>query len=166
VKTRLLWGVAIVLALLALGSAWADRRAEADSPRARAEAMRQEVRAAQAEAEECLAALELARSRFEAQTRQTEALGARIRRLEALDDRGVPADSYDVYLETVERFNASIEGWELRGEAVTEEREECLAVVEDRNLLADSLRRILVEMGYLPPEEDLTPPPEAPNGST
>ncbi len=163
-KTRFLWGVALVLAAVVVHSAWSDRRAEADSPRVRAEAVRAEVRAAQVEAEACLAALELARARFEAQTRETGALGDRIRRLEALDDRGVPADSYDVYLETVERFNASIERWELRGEAVTEEREECLTLVEERNLLADSLRQILIEMGYLPAEEDLAPPLEAPDG--
>jgi hypothetical protein len=166
VRRKFLWGSAALVLLVYMGLAWTERRAERDSPRVRADAVREEVRLAQAEAERCMEHLAASNLRFQSQRRQTQAFQSRIDALEALDDRGVPADSYDVYLETVERFNASIEGWELRGEALVTTQQRCRALVEDRNVLADSLRRILVEMGYLPEEEaapdaDRDPAPQA-----
>jgi len=154
--------VAGFLVLAALYSAWAERRDARDSPLARAEDVRTQVRAAQSAVDTCLARLAVNESRFREQARQTEVLQGRIRRLEALDPRGVPADSYPEYLETVERFNAAIEGWEFRGEVLEDRQQECRALVEARNVLADSLRRLLVESGYLPEARPGVPPADSP----
>jgi hypothetical protein len=110
----------------------------------------------------CLARLAVNESRFREQARQTEVLQGRIRRLEAMDPRGVPADSYPDYLETVERFNAAIEGWELRGEVLEDRQQECRGLVEARNVLADSLRGLLVEAGYLPEARPGVHPADSP----
>ena len=157
VGSRGFWISIFVLLLAGMAlSAWLERRAERDSPRARAEAVQNQVRLAQAEAERCLDDLETSSLRFDAQQRETRALEERIEVLQSLDDRGVPADSYEVYLEAVDRFNASIERWEMRGEVLESTQSECRSLVEERNLLADSLREILVEMGYLP-DPDASP---------
>lgn len=153
-RRKLLWGGALVLVLIYMGSAILERRAQRDSPRAQAEAVREEVRLAQAEAERCMEELAASNLRFQSQTRQTRAFQSRIEALEALDARGVPADSYDIYLDMIDRFNASIEGWEMRGEALERTQQSCRELIEARNVLADSLRRILVDMGYLPGEEE------------
>jgi len=161
------WGVAGLVVIATLYSAWAERRDARDSPLARAEEVRVQVRAAQSAVDLCLARLAVSETRFREQARQTEVLQGRIRRLEGMDPRGVPADSYPEYLETVERFNAAIEGWELRGEVLEDRQQECRGLVEARNVLADSLRGLLVESGYLPgarpdvPAGDTAPPPGA-----
>ncbi|CAN5689530.1 hypothetical protein BH23GEM11_BH23GEM11_05040 [soil metagenome] len=144
------WGGAVLVVVASLYSAWSERRDARDSPLALAEEVRVEVRAAQSAVDTCLARLAANENRFRAQARQTEELQGRIRRLEALDPRGVPADSYPQYLETVERFNAAIEGWEIRGGVLEDRQQECRSLVEARNALADTLRTLLVESGYLP----------------
>jgi hypothetical protein len=156
------WGVAGFIVLATLYSAWAERRDARDSPLARAEEVRVQVRAAQSAVDTCLARLAVNESRFREQARQTQVLQGRIRRLEAMDPRGVPADSYPQYLETVERFNAAIEGWEFRGEVLEDRQQECRGLVEARNVLADSLRGLLVESGYLPEARPGDPPADSP----
>ncbi|TVP45720.1 MAG: hypothetical protein EA350_08480 [Gemmatimonadales bacterium] len=163
------WGVAGLMVLATLYSAWSERREARDSPLVLAEEVRAQVRAAQSAVDTCLARLAVSETRFRDQARQTEVLEGRIRRLEAMDPRGVPADSYPEYLETVERFNASIEGWETRGGVLEDRQQECRGLVEARNVLADSLRGLLVESGYLPevPPDPLPDvPPGAPEGDT
>jgi hypothetical protein len=145
-----LWGVAVLVVAVAAASAWNDRRLARDSPLTRAEQVRDQVRSMQSEADTCLELLAVSESRFRAQERETGELQERVRRLEGLHPEGVPADSYEVYLATVERFNAAVEGWETRGGILEDRQRECRTLVEARNVLADSLRGLLVDMGYLP----------------
>lgn len=147
---RVLWGVAVLLVAVAAASAWNDRRQARDSPLAWAEGVRDQVRSIQSEADTCLELLAVSESRFRDQERRTGELQERIGRLEGMHPEGVPADSYEVYLATVERFNAAIEGWETRGGILEDRQRECRALLEARNVLADSLRGLLVDMGYLP----------------
>jgi hypothetical protein len=149
-RNRILWAVVVVVVAVAAASAWNDRRQARDSPLARAEAVRDQVREAQSEADRCLELMAVSETRFRDQERETGELQERIRRLEGLHPEGVPADSYEVYLATVERFNAAIEGWETRGGILEDRQRECRALLGARNVLADSLRGLLVDMGYLP----------------
>jgi DNA repair ATPase RecN len=145
-----LWvGVALVVGVMIL-STWADRREARDSPLRQAEEVRDVVREARAGWEACLDTLDVVERRFRTQAEETERLQARIHRLEAMDPRGVPADSYEVYLEVVDRFNATVQGWEGRLAALRAREAACQDLLEARNELADSLRALLEDAGYLP----------------
>ncbi len=145
----LLWLGLLVVVGVIVATLWLDRREARDSPLRQAEVVRDEVREARAEWELCLDSLEVVERRFRTRAQASEALQARIRRLEGMDPRGVPADSYEVYLETVDRFNAGVPEWERELEALRARESVCQSLLESRNELADSLRGLLEEAGYL-----------------
>lgn len=134
-------------------SSWMERQAERDSPLRKAELLRGEVREAREAWEGCLDTLAVMERRFRTQARETEALGEQIRALEGLDPRGVPADRYEGYLDAVDRFNAGITAWGAWAVALERRQAECRGLIEARNVLADSLRLLLEEAGYLPSAE-------------
>lgn len=70
---------------------------------------------------------------------------ARIRELEARDPRGVPADSYTVYMHVFEQYGDSAAAWADRVDGLQADYERCRAVTEAHNARADSLRRLLLE---------------------
>lgn len=145
------WGVVLLIAVaISALTGWVQRRNYAASPRGQMELAREQVRDAQAGVDRCLEGLGMAEEAFVSQRTETEALRAQIRRLEAMDARGVPADSYVVYLETVDRFNASIERWGSRGDEVGGQYDTCRALIEDRNAKSDTFRVRLQTMGLLP----------------
>jgi hypothetical protein len=106
--------------------------------------IREDLRVLRAAADSCKSALEADQLRFETFDDRLDSMRTRVRDLEAIDARGVPADSYSVYLGAFDRYNDSISGWTTRADTVRARWERCLAVTEEHNLLADSLRRILV----------------------
>jgi hypothetical protein len=145
------WGLVLVFAVVVASlTGWVQRRNYAASPRGQMELAREQVRDAQGQVERCLEGLGVAEEAFVSQRTETEALRARIRRLEGMDLRGVPADSYTVYLETVDRFNASVERWGDRGDDLEGQWEACRELIEDRNARADTFRVRLQAMGLLP----------------
>jgi hypothetical protein len=127
-----------------------DQRQKANSPQARAERARLAVQEAQEGVDRCLEGLERSEARFRDQQSRTDAMAERIEALEGLHPQGVPVDSYAVYLELVEAFNASLAGWEAWGHALEEDQLRCAGEVRARNAQAELLRELLVEMGYLP----------------
>jgi hypothetical protein len=90
----------------------------------------------------CQAALPAEASVFEAFGQRADSLRARVRALEAIDPRGVPADSYRVYLDALERYNRTVDGWEPRADSLRARWDRCRDLTERHNLLADSLRRL------------------------
>lgn len=170
----LLWtGAALLLGGLLLATA-AERREARDSPVRAAERLQGEVREARAAWSSCLDSLDAMERRFRTQAEETEGLGARIRELEGLDPRGVPAARYEAYLDAVARYNAGIAAWEAWAEALDARQAACRTLLEARNVLADSLRTLLREAGYLPTMEedaeapaprDTLPLPPVPGGS-
>ena len=90
----------------------------------------------------CQTALPAEASAFEAYGQRADSLRARVRALEAIDPRGVPADSYRVYLDAFERYNRSVDGWEPRADSLRARWARCRDLTERHNLLADSLRRL------------------------
>jgi hypothetical protein len=145
------WGLVLLLAVgVSALTGWVQRRSYAASPRGQMELAREQLRAAQDDVERCLAGRDVAEREFTDQQTETQALRARIRRLEGLDARGVPADSYTVYLETVDRFNASVERWGDRGEDLDGIQSACRELIDARNAWSDTFRVRLEVMGLIP----------------
>lgn len=106
--------------------------------------LREELRVLRAAADSCATSLEADRMRFDSYDERIDSLRDRVRDLEAIDERGVPADSYQVYLSAFDRYNDSIAGWTRRADTVRARWDRCRMTTEEHNALADSLRRILV----------------------
>lgn len=148
-RTKLL---VLVIALAAIGfvavATALDRAAEARSPRAMAEAVREDVRTVRSSLDACLDRLDRLEAAFRTQERTTGSLRAQIDGLEAMDDRGVPAERYEEYLEAVEAFNESLPRWEERADSVRAHASRCRRLVTTHNTLADSLQRLVIDAGF------------------
>jgi hypothetical protein len=105
--------------------------------------MRAEVAGLRAEADSCRAALGVGQQELLSYNEQLDSLRARVREMEALHPRGVPADSYPVYMGVFEQYNDSVAGWDDRVDGLRSERERCIAITERHNVALDSLRRLL-----------------------
>lgn len=68
---------------------------------------------------------------------------------EALDERGVPEEEYDAYLEAFEGYNDSVAVWEARADSLRATEAVCRTLVERHNELTDSFRARLVEEGLM-----------------
>ena len=90
---------------------------------------------------------------FRTHSDAADSLAIRLKQLESLHVDGVPADSYPVYLDVFREYDDAVSGWDQKAEAAREAWEECRDLTENHNLLADSLRASLVEMGMWPDGE-------------
>ncbi len=142
---------AVLLALgagvLAVGWWLFARYAE---PRGRAEELRRDLRERRLAVDSCRMALSAEEARFRDFDERVDSLRERVRDLEALHPEGVPADSFRTYLEVFGSYNEAIPSWEARAESLQRGWEDCTAMVEEHNEMADSLRMLLVEIGELP----------------
>lgn len=77
--------------------------------------------------------------------RTLDSLRTIVRDYEALDVRGVPIDSYRVYMDAFTMYNDSVEAWAAREDTVRAQDTRCRTVAERHNRLADSLRSLLTE---------------------
>jgi hypothetical protein len=93
----------------------------------------------------CRSDLDVGTARLAVYDAQLDSLHGRVRAFEALDPRGVPADSYEVYLDAFHQYNDSAAGWSARADTLRARLASCRAVTERHNLLADSLRRLLIQ---------------------
>jgi hypothetical protein len=118
-------------------------------PRERLRAMRQELVARRAAADSCLSAIELEERQLQASDARFDSLRTLIQRYEGLDPRGVPADSYEAYLEAFNTYNEGIPAREAAGETLQVNWDACTAIVEHHNQLADSARRFAEENGLI-----------------
>lgn len=100
--------------------------------------------------ENCQAAVERERQAFDRYAASVDSLRTEVRHFEALDERGVPAARYDEYLETFDRYNDAIPGWEARADSLTAHAEACRELTLHHNELADSLRVRLEAAGREP----------------
>jgi hypothetical protein len=76
-----------------------------------------------------------------------DSLRDEVRDFEALDERGVPEERYDEYLERFEAYNDSVISWEARAETLRANEAACRELVEAHNALSDSLRRRMEARG-------------------
>lgn len=146
---RLFWGIvaAVVLVSLAGGVAAIVGRATIESTRAQAEALRDGVREVRTALDSCLVERERLEQDFRRLEERAGALRSRIDELEELDPRGVPAERYDQYLESVDEYNETVPEWEGRADELQEMSDTCRALAERHNVRADSLRGFLVDAG-------------------
>lgn len=143
--------VAIVLALT--GAVWLVRLL-GDEGAAREEAvqLRDSLRISRLRVDSCQVDLTREEMDFREHDERVDSLLERVRAYEAMDRRGVPGDSYPDYLETFDRYNASVEAWEARADTLRARWAACQERVLAHNALADSVRARLAELGYLPAE--------------
>jgi hypothetical protein len=95
-------------------------------------------------ADSCRADLDRGTALLHAYDERIDSLRTRVRRFESLDRRGVPADSYEVYLGAFEQYNDSVAGWTARTDTLRVRLDRCRTLTETHNMIADSLRRLLV----------------------
>jgi len=93
----------------------------------------------------CQAALAAGQQELHAHNEWLDSLRGRVRGMEALDPRGVPADSYSVYIDIFQSYNDSVANWEARVAELQAERDECAAVTAAHNETQDSLRMLLLD---------------------
>lgn len=81
---------------------------------------------------------------------------------ETLDERGVPEEEYDAYMEAFEGYNDSVDVWEARADSLRATESVCRMLVERHNELTDSFRARLTEEGLMEGVEapTLEPAPE------
>jgi len=108
--------------------------------------LRDEVYRARVSADSCRNELAYEETLFRRFDEVVDSLRGEVRSYEALDERGVPEERYDEYLEQFEGYNDSVEEWERRAEGLRSTEQTCRALVTDHNALADSLRGRLTEL--------------------
>jgi hypothetical protein len=121
--------------------------------------LRDDLQLARLAADSCSAGLAIEQDRFRSLRARTDSMQSRIGSLESLDRRGVPADSYRIYLETVDSFNAAVPDWETAADSIAAHREGCEALIRTHNEIADSAR-ILAQRANLI-DTTLDPDPES-----
>lgn len=79
-----------------------------------------------------------------------DSLRGEVRAFEELDERGVPEEEYEVYLEAFDGYNESVADWRTRADSLRARDVACRRIVELHNALSDSLRGRLEEAGISP----------------
>lgn len=118
-------------------------------PRERLRPLRQQVAVLRAAADSCRLALESEEGALLAASARLDSLRQVIEYYEGLDPRGVPADSYEVYLEIFNTYNRGVPEQEAAGDTLRLHWQACLEITERHNALADSARAIAEEAGLL-----------------
>jgi DNA repair ATPase RecN len=106
--------------------------------------LRDTLRALRVTVESCQDSLTLNQSRLETDRQRLDSLRARVRTLEQIDPRGVPADSYATYLEAFDRYNDSVDIWTAQADTLDRKWQLCRDLTETHNALTDSLHRALI----------------------
>jgi hypothetical protein len=135
----------ILILLLLAGAAVLFRILRPDPPPSADELLADSIRVLRTAAEGCREELNLGTARLHAYDAKLDSMRARVRELEAMHPRGVPADSYAVYLEAFEQYNDSVGGWDARTDTLRARLQRCRDVTQRHNALSDSLRRMLVQ---------------------
>jgi len=132
----------LVVAAVVSAAAVVSVALRAPSPRERFFGMRADLSIARQAADSCSSAIDREQASFEAYISRVDSMRGRIGDLESLDRRGVPADSYPAYLETVDSFNATVPEWEAVAETLRVHRQACEDIVRVHNAMADSARHL------------------------
>ena len=105
--------------------------------------VRDSVQALRTATDSCSTTLEQRKAEMSAYAERVDSLRERVRDLEALHARGVPADSYEVYLTAFEGYNRGAAAWDTPAAALRTTLQSCRALAERHNVLVDSLRTLL-----------------------
>jgi len=119
------------------------------SGREQLRAMTPRLQVLRSAADSCRDAIGEERSRIAASDARFDSLRSRIDYYEGLDPRGVPADSYEAYLEAFNTYNRGIPRRAAAGDSLEAHWDACRDIIEEHNALADSVRSIAEEEGLL-----------------
>lgn len=128
-------GAAAVLAFVA-GRGALERRTQLQE----LERLQNRLADLRADAEACQLAVQQEERAFARYRAEVDSLRREVRELEALDERGIPAERYEEYLDAFDDYNKAVPLWEERADTLRAREEACRALVERHNALADSLR--------------------------
>lgn len=106
--------------------------------------LRDSVAVLRTAADSCRAELDAGQSRLRAYHDRLDTMRSRVRGFEALDPRGVPADSYRIYLQAFHLYNDSAAGWQARVDSLQTQLDSCRVVTDAHNTAADSLRALIL----------------------
>ncbi|CAN5720414.1 hypothetical protein BH23GEM9_BH23GEM9_12550 [soil metagenome] len=109
------------------------------------EEMRENVNELRMAADSCRTVLDRSHGELLEYNERLDSMRGRVREMEALHPRGVPADSYGVYMGAFSRYNDSAGTWGDRVNELQVELEDCRVLTETHNAALDSLRRLLRE---------------------
>lgn len=138
-RTRYIW-LGLLLTLMA---ATFVRMRTATRARNHVVMMRDSVHSLRRAADACANELERRKAAMTAYSERVDSLRDRIGALEALHARGVPADSYDIYMATFDSYNRGAAEWDEPAGALRATLQSCRATTERHNILVDSLRGLL-----------------------
>ncbi len=119
------------------------------------QALRAELKAQRSAADSCRAALGREQVALFASDTRLDSLRTEIELFESLDPRGVPTDSYAVYLDVFETYNAGIPSRVAAADSLRIHWTICRAITREHNSLADSARGLAAGLGLL--AEDSSP---------
>ena len=136
-------GVAVLVAALEGGLALLHRHRTMQE----LEALRDQVYHARVDADACRNELAYTQRLFERFDTVVDSLHLEVRKMEALDPRGVPQARYDEYLKTFHAYNDSVASWHLKADSLKAREATCRRLAEAHNTLADSLKRRLQQEG-------------------
>lgn len=105
--------------------------------------MRSTVALLRSAADSCRLALEQQHGELLDYNERLGTMRDRVRDLEGLHPRGVPADSYRIYMELFASYNDSAGLWDARVVELRAELETCREMADAHNLALDSLRALL-----------------------
>jgi hypothetical protein len=128
-------------------------------PRERLRVLRQEVAELRAAADSCRYALEVEEAGLLTASARLDSLRHVIEYYEGLDPRGVPADSYEVYLDVFNTYNSGVPVQEAAGDTLRGHWQACLEITERHNALADSARGMAEAAGLLDESATREPTP-------
>ncbi len=138
-RTRWLRGLALALVLVTVMVVGRDvlrsDGAPDDVERDRALVELAELREAVAE---CNVEVAEEQARFQAHEARVDSLRAIVEHYES-DERTVPAEDYEAYLEAFDAHNEAVAAWHERAEALEDTWAECRALTERHNELVESL---------------------------
>lgn len=106
-------------------------------------ALRASINELRARADSCRWNVDDRAAELHAYDRRLDSMRARVHAMEVLDGRGVPVDSYRVYMESFNRYNDSAAAWPPLEDTVRALDARCRAIAGQHNVLADSLRNLV-----------------------
>lgn len=130
-------------------------------PETRLRALRDEMTVLRSAADSCRLALEAEEAALRASDARLDSIRTRIEFFESLDPRGVPADSYAVYIRAFNEYNAEIPARAAAGDSLSAHFDSCRQVTERHNFVADSALDLARELGLVRERGDPTRPSPA-----
>ncbi|HSJ10952.1 MAG TPA: hypothetical protein VK928_13600 [Longimicrobiales bacterium] len=130
----------IVIVIAAAGVAQVARMMR---PHDRLAEARDTLFALRASVDSCQVALDDGEAALVDWNRGVDSMRERVRAFEALDPRGVPQDSYTIYMRAFEAYNDSAASYAPRADTLQAQLERCRGLTRRHNLMADSVRRLL-----------------------